>query len=118
MRSHEDLDAWKAAMELAKLVYAMTNDWPDDERFGLINQIRRAVVSVPSNISEGAARSSDKDFAHFLDIALGSLAEVDTQFQLAQEFGYTVDTAICDQITTVRKLTLGLRKHIRSRIQK
>ena len=115
MKTHEDLDAWKQAMDLARKIYLMTKDWPSDEKFGLTSQIRRAAVSVPSNIAEGAARHSDKDFAHFLDKALGSLAEVDTQQRLAQDFGYAVDSQINDQIISVRKLTLGLRKHIRSR---
>ena len=115
MKSHEDLDCWKEGMQLAGMVYRMTASWPVEERFGLTNQIRRAVVSVPSNIAEGSARQSDKDFSHFLDIALGSLAEVDTQRCLAQDFGYTVDSQINDQIISVRKLTLGLRNYIRSR---
>ena len=115
MKSHEDLDCWKEAMSLAKMVYKMTASWPAEERFGLIDQIRRAAVSVPSNIAEGSARSSDKDFAHFLDMSLGSLAEVDTQQCLAREFGYEVNSQINDQIISVRKLTVGLRNYVRSR---
>ncbi len=116
MKSHEDLDAWQSAMSLAGNIYRQTSGWPVEERFGLTNQIRRAAVSVPSNIAEGAARGTDKDFLHFLDIALGSLAEVDTQFRLAQQLGYSTENSVLEEIITLRRMVLGLRKYLRERI--
>jgi four helix bundle protein len=116
MKSHCDLDAWKKAMDLARQVYAVTRAFPADERFGLTNQVRRAVVSVPSNIAEGAARGSPADFVRFLRIALGSLAEVETQVLLASELGYLADVhALLALVGEVRNLTLGLIRHLGTR---
>src|SRR4051812_46581405 len=83
VRTFRDLIAWQRGMELAKSVYAATQRMPESERFGLTNQIRRAVVSIPSNIAEGHARQSRADYLKFLRIARGSLAELSTQTELA-----------------------------------
>ena len=88
IRSYRDLLVWQKGMALAKQVYAMTRAFPGDERFGLTAQMRRAVVSVPSNIAEGQARHGRREFVHFLSHAEGSLAELDTQLTLAVELGY------------------------------
>ena len=79
----EKLDVWQKAITFADCVYDVTREFPDDERFGLTSQMRRAAVSVSSNIAEGSGRSSDKDFAHFVAIAYGSLMEVVSQSQIA-----------------------------------
>ena len=79
----EKLGVWQKAVELADRVYALTRNFPDAERFGLTSQMRRAAVSVSSNVAEGSGRSSDKDFAHFVEIAYGSLMEVVSQSQIA-----------------------------------
>jgi four helix bundle protein len=76
---HKDLDVWKKSMNLVVLIYDITSKFPSDERFGLTSQMRRAAVSIPSNIAEGAARKGDKEFIQFLMIALGSLSELETQ---------------------------------------
>ena len=81
--NHKDLEVWIKSMDLVEDVYALSKFFPNDEKFGLTNQIRRASVSVPSNISEGAARKSDKEFIQFLYIALGSLSELETQYLIA-----------------------------------
>jgi four helix bundle protein len=88
IKSHKDLEAWRAAMALARIVYSISAKWPSDERFGLISQVRRAAVSVPSNIAEGKGRGSDAEFARFCAIAYGSLMELETQLTLASEFGW------------------------------
>ena len=84
IRTFRDLIAWQKAMELARLVYRATGQMPDTERFGLTNQMRRAAVSVPSNIAEGYARQSRADYLKYLRIARGSLAELATQHELAR----------------------------------
>ena len=86
-RPHERLDVWRDAMDLVASVYALTSKFPDDEHYGLTTQMRRAAVSVPSNIAEGAARRSSAELIRFLLIARGSLSELDTQFQLASRLG-------------------------------
>ncbi|WP_341850012.1 four helix bundle protein [Kaistella rhinocerotis] len=79
MGTHKDLDVWKSSVELVTTVYLVTSEFPKEEIFGLTNQIRRASVSIPSNIAEGAARNSDREFIRFLYISLGSNQELDTQ---------------------------------------
>ena len=88
IKGHRDLLIWQEAMNLAKDVYARTGSFPREEMYGLTSQMRRAAVSVPSNIAEGAGRSSDKEFRQFLMIARGSLSELETQVILAQELGF------------------------------
>jgi four helix bundle protein len=87
-RSYRDLLAWKKAIDLVEQVYHMTQPWPKDEQYGLTSQIRRAAVSIPSNIAEGQGRATSKEFAHFLSIARGSLLEMETQAIIAQRLGY------------------------------
>jgi four helix bundle protein len=98
-RNYRDLIVWQEAIKLAKAVYILLQKFPKQEMYGLSDQIRRAVVSVPSNIAEGQARKAPAEFRHFPHIALGSLAEVDTQLVLAREFGYlrSEDMADVDQ---------------------
>ncbi len=96
-RKHRDLLAWQHAIQLVKEVYQLTAQFPDSERFGLAAQMWRAAVSVPSNIAEGAARLSKKEFLHFLGIARGSLSEIDTQLVVATELGYTNDISALEQ---------------------
>lgn len=91
MRKHFDLRAWQNAMQLVELIYQATASFPNDEKFGLTNQMRRAAVSVSSNIAEGAARGSDADFLRFLYIARGSLSEVETQLMIAKNLNFTTD---------------------------
>jgi len=85
---HYQLQVWQESMRLVKQVYLASDQMPDPERFGLQSQIRRAVVSIPSNIAEGAARGSSTKYVRFLQIARGSLMELDTQLWLCQDLGY------------------------------
>lgn len=88
MRNFREYDIWKNAIEIAKEIYLMTERFPHAEKYGLISQIHRASVSIASNIAEGASRESQKEFSHFLQIALGSVFEVETQIIIALEINY------------------------------
>ena len=113
---HKDLDVWKAGIDLASLIYETTKSFPKEEMYGLSGQLRRAAVSVPSNIAEGAARNSDKEFIQFLYIALGSLAEVDTQIIIAGRLGYIKDSSsLFDLVSSIKQMTLGLIKYLKNK---
>jgi four helix bundle protein len=106
-QTFRDLIAWQQGKALAREVYEITRLFPDEERFGLVTQLRRAAVSIPSNIAEGRGRGTKKDFAHFLMQARGSLYEVETQLELANELHYinVADAArllkACDELSRV-----------------
>ena len=87
-QSYKDLLVWQKGIELARIIYKLTANYPADERFGLISQMRRAAVSVPSNIAEGQARHTTGEFIQFISHAEGSLAELDTQLILSLELGF------------------------------
>ena len=117
MKSHRDLDVWKEAMALVKEVYKLTASLPRSELYGLSAQLRRAAVSVPSNIAEGAARESRKEFAQFLYIALGSLSEVETQILLAKDLFGCDSGALEESLDRVRKMLIGLIKSLHRRAE-
>lgn len=96
-RKHHELRVWQTAIALVREVYVLTAAFPADERLGLTSQMRRAAVSVPSNIAEGAARHTQKEFLHFLGLARGSLSELDTQLVIARELGYAPESSTLDQ---------------------
>ncbi|MEW5786582.1 MAG: four helix bundle protein [Pseudomonadota bacterium] len=106
--------AWQEAILLVKEIYALTASFPKSETYGLVGQMRRAAVSVPSNIAEGAARESTKELAQFLVIARGSLSELETQLVIARELGYcTAEQALISRVDHVFKLLQGLIKKSR-----
>lgn len=116
-RKHYELKVWQEAMKLAKEIYGVTSKFPKSETYGLTSQMRRAAISVPSNIAEGAARSGDKEFLQFLSIARGSLSELDTQFRLATDFGYCErETLVNSNINDVFGLLNGLINSIKRRM--
>lgn len=103
-------------MDLVEGVYKATSDFPPQEQFGLTRQMRRAAVSVPSNIAEGAARNTAKDFNHFLGIASGSLSELETQLILSKNLGFLPNeilTTLLDELIVVRKLIFGLKRSLK-----
>ena len=109
VKRYEDLVVWQKAMQLAKMVYGVQKQLPKAEIYGLGDQIRRAAVSIPSNIAEGFGRDTEKEFRHFLSIARGSLFETKTQLQLAESLGYlTIDSELLALFSEVAKLINGL----------
>jgi len=116
-KPHKKLDAWKAALDLVLALYRTTDRFPEQERFSLTSQIRRAALSVPSNIAEGAARQTKKEFINFLHMAQGSLSELDTQLEVAKELGYLDKdrwATFDDQIERIDKLISGLIRHLKN----
>ena len=113
LNNHKDLIVWKKAMSLVEILYKITDNFPNNEMYELVNQIRRAAVSIPSNIAEGAARKSNNEFAHFLYVALGSLAELETQLLIAKRLKYINDIKEM-KLIEIRKMLLGLIKKVES----
>lgn len=113
--THYDLIAWQEAMTLVEAVYRDTEDFPGKEAFGLTAQMRRAAISIPSNFAEGSARNSRKELIQFVGISCGSLAELQTQLQLAMRLGYlAAEAKSVSQATLVGKLVRSLRKSLRA----
>lgn len=117
MRSYRDLIAWQKAMDLVIAVYRLSREWPREETYGLVSQVRRAAVSVPSNIAEGQGRQSSKEFANHLSIAHGSLLELETQLVIAERLGYSDGDACGEalaQAAEVGRLLNGLLASLRA----
>jgi four helix bundle protein len=115
--SYRDLIAWRKAMDLVTEVYRVTRTFPRDELYGLTNQLRRAAVSVPSNIAEGQARFSRKEFHHFLSHARGSLVEIETQLTIAQNLNYLTQTQtrpLLERASELGRVLNGLIASIKS----
>ncbi len=115
MRSHHRLDAWKEAMKLVKMTYNVTAEFPQEEIYGLTRQMRRAAVSVPSNIAEGAARNSNRELLQFLIIARGSLSELETQVLIAKDLGYHDGEQLINQINITFSRLSGLINSVRNK---
>jgi four helix bundle protein len=113
--NHKELDVWKEAMVLVEMIYSFADQLPDREKFGLTSQIKRAAISIPSNIAEGAARQSDKEFIQYCFISLGSIAEVETQLILSNRLFDLNIVKPLQQIETGKKLTLGLIRYLKSK---
>jgi four helix bundle protein len=119
MRSHTKLDAWKRSTDFAVDIYRMTDGFPKDEKYGLTSQLRRAAVSIPANIAEGAARNSIKEFRRFLSNAQGSASELETELLIAFRLGYLTREEYTDSFRTlddIGKMITGLSKHLQRRI--
>jgi four helix bundle protein len=115
-RGHKDLRAWQSAMLLVEDIYRLTSTFPKEELFGLSSQMRRAAVSVPSNIAEGSARSGTKELLYFLGVATGSLAELDTQLDLVHRLNYGTEiTSTQSRLDEVSALTLALMKSLKDK---
>ena len=113
-KTHKDLDCWKKSIAFVTEIYRVSKNFPKSEMYGLTSQLRRSAISIPSNIAEGAARNSDREFIRFLYIALGSIAECETQIEIASRIGYLDNvTDLNNQITDIRRLTQGLIRYLK-----
>ena len=113
--SYRDLLVWQKGIDLVRSIYQLTQTFPRDERFGLTSQIRRAAVSVPSNIAEGQARRTTREFIHFVSTAEGSIAEVDTQLVIAIELGICKAPEVQGTFAAIielRKMLNSLRRRL------
>ncbi|MDD5081149.1 MAG: four helix bundle protein [Candidatus Omnitrophota bacterium] len=114
MKNFKDLNIWKRGMNLVEEVYKLTKTFPKEEIYGLTAQIRRAAVSIPSNIAEGFGRGHNKEYKQFLYFAIGSCAELSTQFIIAGKLEYIVDTGhLLSEIDEISKMIMGLIKKLR-----
>ena len=100
-------------MDLVEEVYCRTDNFPDSEKYGLTNQMRRCAVSIPSNIAEGAGRNSKKEFKQFLYISLGSISELETQLIISSKLNYLKNKSLLDELNEIRKMLFGLIKWIK-----
>ena len=113
-KPHKKLDAWKVAIDLVSEVYRVTDSFPAREVYGLTSQIRRAAISVPSNIAEGAGRHTKKEFVNYLHMAQASLSELDTQSEIAKKLGYLDQTTwakLDAEMERIDKMLSGLIRH-------
>jgi four helix bundle protein len=114
-KPHKKLEAWKQSMDLVIEIYRTTENFPSQEIYGLTNQIRRAAISIPSNIAEGAARQTKKEFTNYLHMAQGSLSELDTQIELASRLGYFDQETfrmLDERLERIDKMITGLIHHL------
>ena len=117
IKTYKDLDVWQLAMSLVEDVYVASKTFPSDEKFALRDQLRRAAVSIPSNIAEGFGRDTTKDFLHFLFVARGSLFEVTTQLELARRLKYLSDiTNLNEKAGRVGMMINALAKRLKARL--
>jgi four helix bundle protein len=116
-KPHHKLEVWKRSLKFVTKIYKITAQFPADEKFGLVSQMRRAAVSIPSNIAEGAARNSRKEFINFLHIAQGSSAELETQILISSNLDFvTPDQAdpLLQELEEISRMIIGLQKSLRS----
>jgi four helix bundle protein len=116
IRSFRDLEVWKKAMDLSVNIYDITNEFPASENYGLISQLRRAAISIPSNIAEGSSRNSTKEFIQFLHISNGSLSEIETQLEIAIRLKYMKSNPVQPQINHIRSMLTGLIKSLKNKL--
>ena len=118
IRTHKDLDVWKESILLVKDIYEISSNFPKEEIYGLTLQIRRSATSIPSNIAEGAARNTKKEFLQFLYIALGSLSELETQLIIAKELDYLKSGSIFGYLERIKYQLIGLIRYLKNKNEK
>ncbi|AZB21050.1 four helix bundle protein [Kaistella haifensis] len=116
IRSHKDLKVWQESMDLVTEIYRISDCFPENEKFGLTSQIRRCAISIPSNIAEGCARKGNRELLQFLYVSLGSLAELETQYEIAQNLKYIKESEeIRNKIIFIRIMLSNLIKSIKNK---
>jgi len=115
VQTHKDLRVWKKSIELVTSIYKLTKDFPKEERYGLSMQMRRAAVSIPSNISEGASRNSTREYMQYLYIATGSVSELETQLIISNNLGYS-DTSYVEEANIIRMQLTSLINVLREKM--
>ena len=117
---HRDMEVYKHSVLLVKDVYVLTKSFPKEEIYGLVSQMKRAAVSIPSNIAEGCGRRTDKELHNFLNIALGSLIELETQLEIAIMLEFVQDQTqvkhVTSEITKTKQLLLGFMRTVQNRL--
>jgi four helix bundle protein len=116
MKPHHKLKVWKRSRNFVKHVYQLTAKLPDEEKFGLTAQMRRAAISIPSNIAEGAGRNNHKEFNNYLRISQGSIAELETQILIGQDLGHFKDNMarpLLEELDEISRMVIGLQKSLR-----
>lgn len=117
IKNHKDLEVYKIAMEFVVHIYKITDKFPKEEKFGLTSQIRRAAISIPSNIAEGAARKNTKEFIQFLYYSLGSAAEIETQIEISKELNFLNDIENIEKmLKSIINMITGLIKSLKRKI--
>ena len=114
---YKKLDVWKHSFELVALIYKETKEFPTDEQYGLVAQMRRSAISIVSNIAEGSSRSSFKDYYRFVEIAYGSAVELETQVLISIRLGYLKSESILEEITQLKKLLNGLKRYLKTKFK-
>ena len=109
---HRDLEAWKESLSFVTEIYELTKTFPKEELWGLTMQIRRSAVSIPSNIAEGCGRNTPKETSRFMDIALGSIAEVETQLIIAKNLNYADTENLLNRVKKLNALVQGIKKYL------
>ncbi len=115
MHNFKELNSWKEAKDLSILIYKITSNFPSSEIYGITSQIKRAVISIPSNIAEGAGRNSNKDFSRFIAIALGSTFELETQLIIASELDFIENGTFKElvlKLNKIQKMLINFQKHL------
>ncbi len=116
MHNYKELEIWKRSLELAVEIYKLTEKFPDEEKFGLITQLRKSAVSILSNIAEGAGRNTRGEFSHFLGISTGSLFELETQSIISEKVGFlekNISLEISDEVSQIARMIYGFQNSIK-----
>ena len=114
IKNYKDLNIWKRSIKVVEDIYKITKNFPKEEIYGLSSQLRRSAVSIPSNIAEGAGRNSKKQYIQFLNIALGSIAEIETQLIIAKRLNFYTNDEQLEKLSVIRSKTINLMKYLKS----
>ena len=114
LATHKELNIWKEGIRLVTKIYEISRSFPEEEKYGLVSQLRRSAISIPSNIAEGAARKNDKELIQSLHISLGSLSELDTQLIISNELGYLEHDELIQEFEKLKISMLSFIKYLKS----